>query len=88
MLNHSLRRSSVIETALGYCTVFSECCSMLVTFKILGPETPDNTIHWPNAEVIPTKTLSALIIDFTTNIMMNIIISEHLLKTKVLKLMT
>ena len=33
--------------------------------------------------IIPTKTLWALIIDLTTNIIVNIIISEHLLKTKV-----
>ena len=56
MLTHSLRRWPVIETALGDCTVFS----------------PNNTIHWPNADVmlghrlrrwaniIPTKTLQAL----------------------------
>ena len=72
MLTHSLRRWPVIETALGDCTVFSDCCIMLVTFKIPAPETPDNTIHWPNADVmlshrlrrwaniIPTKTLLAL----------------------------
>ena len=45
---------------------------MLVTFKILSPETPDNKIHWLNADVmlghrlrrwanfIPTKPLQAL----------------------------
>ena len=61
MLTHSLRRWPVIETALCDCTVFSDCCIM--------PETPDNTIHWPNtdimlghrlrrwANIIPTKTL-------------------------------
>ena len=72
MLIHSLRRWPVIEKALGNCTVFSDCCIimiMLVTFKIPASETPDNTIHWPNADVmlghrlrrwaniIPTKTL-------------------------------
>ena len=43
---------------------------MLVTFKIPASETPDNTIHWPNADVmlgyrprcwaniIPTKALN------------------------------
>ena len=63
MLTHSLRRWPVIETALGDCTVFSDC------FNIPAPETPDNTIHCPNADVmlghrlqrwaniIPTKTL-------------------------------
>ena len=71
MLTHSLRRWPVIETALGDCTVFSDCCIMLMTFKIPASETPDNTIHWPNVDVmlghrlrrwanfIPTKTLQA-----------------------------
>ena len=45
MLPHSLRRWPIIETALGDCAVFSDCCIMLVTFKIPAPETPDNTIH-------------------------------------------
>ena len=52
MLTHGLRRWPVIETALGDCTVFSDCCIMLVTFKIPASETPDNTIHWPNADVM------------------------------------
>ena len=52
MLTHGLRRLSVIETALGDCTVFSDCCIMLVTLPIPEPETPDNTIHWPNADVM------------------------------------
>ena len=43
MFTHSLRRWPVIETALGDCTVFSDCCIMLVTFKIPAPETPDIT---------------------------------------------
>ena len=75
MLTHSLRRWPVIETALGDCTVFSDCCmgvTMLVSFKIPALETPDDTIHWPNADVMPghrlrrwaniilTKTLWAL----------------------------
>ena len=72
MLTHSLRCWPVIETALGDCTVFSNSCIMLVTFSFPAPETPDNTIHWPNADVklghclrrwaniIPTKTLRAL----------------------------
>ena len=69
MLTHSLRHWPVIETALGDCTVFPDSYIMLVTFKISAPETPDNTIHWLNADVmighrlrrwaniIPTKTL-------------------------------
>ena len=93
MLTHGLRRWAVIETALGDCTVFSDCCIMLVTFKIPASETPDNTIHWPNADImldhrlrrwvniIPAKPFKLL----TTNIIVNSIISEHLLKTKVFK---
>ena len=59
-----------IETALGDCTMFSVCCIVMrVTLSIPAPETPDNTIHWPNAivmlghhlrrwgNIIPTKTL-------------------------------
>ena len=42
--------------------------------------------RWAN--IIPTKTFEALIIDLTTNIIVNIIISEHLLKTNVLTLRT
>ena len=69
MLTHSLRRWQVIEIALGDWTVFSDCWIMLVTFKIPAAETPDNTIHWSNADVmlghrlqhwaniIPTRTL-------------------------------
>ena len=69
MLTHSLRRWPVIETALGDCTVFSDCWIMVMTFQIPASKTPDNTIHWPNAEamlghrlrrwanIIPTKTL-------------------------------
>ena len=47
MLTHSLRRWPVIEAALGDCTVFSDCCIMLVTFKIPAPETPDNRYIGP-----------------------------------------
>ena len=69
MLTHILRRWPIIETALGDCTLFSDSYIMLVTFAILAPETPDNTIHLPNADlmlghrlrdwanIIPTKTL-------------------------------
>ena len=54
------------------------------------PETPDNTIHWPNADVmlghhlqrcaniIPTKTLKALIPIFNRKC----IFSEHFLRDK------
>ena len=90
MLTHSLRRWPDIETPLGDCTMFSNCCIpskhetitkccfnagpasktvvqdwnsigwmlcvcwvvMLVTLSILAPETPDNTIHWPNVDVM------------------------------------
>ena len=64
MLTHSLRRWPVIETALGDCTVFSDCFIMAVRLSIPAPKTPDNMIHWPNADVmrswaniITTKTL-------------------------------
>ena len=50
MLTHSPRRWPIIETPLGDCTVFSDCCIMLVTFKIPAPEAPDKTIHWLNAD--------------------------------------
>ena len=52
MLTHSFRRWPVIETPLGDCTIFSDCYIMLVTFKIPAPETPHNTIHRPNADVM------------------------------------
>ena len=76
MLTRCLRRWLDIETALGDCTVFCDCCIIRVTRFILAPETPDNTIHWPNADVmlghrlrlwaniIQTKTLQALITIF------------------------
>ena len=72
MLTQSLRRWFVIETALDDFTMFSECCILRVTLSIPAPEIPDNTIHWPNADVmlghrlrswaniIPTKTLQVL----------------------------
>ena len=50
MLTHSLRCTLGIETTLGDCTGFSDCCMpviMRVTLSIPAPETPDNTIHWP-----------------------------------------
>ena len=52
MLTHSLRRRPVIETALGDCNVFSDSCIKQVTLYILAPETPENTMHWPNADVM------------------------------------
>ena len=67
------------ETALGDCTLFSDCCkgvTMRVTLSIPAPETPNNTIHWSNADamlghclrrwanIIPIKTLLALITIF------------------------
>ena len=52
MLTHSFWRWPVIETALGDFTVFSGGCIMLVTLYIPAPETPDNTIHCPNADVM------------------------------------
>ena len=70
---------------------------MWVTLSIPVPETPDNTIHWPNdevilghclrrrAKIIPTKTLYALIAIFNCE---DLIFSEHFLKTKVLNLGT
>ena len=77
MLIHSLRRWPDIETALGDCAVFSDCCIVMrVTLSIPAPETPDNTIHWTNtdvmlghrlrrwANIIPTKTLQALLTIF------------------------
>ena len=69
---------------MGDCTVFSDCCSML------APETPDNTIHWPNADVMlghrlrrwANKKQPEPFRLLTTNLIVNIIISEHLLKNK------
>ena len=55
MLTHCLRCWPDIETALVDCTVLSGCCmgvTMRVTLPIPGPETPDNTIHWHNADVM------------------------------------
>ena len=47
-----LQRWPVIETASGDCNMFSECCIMLVMLPIPEPETPDNTIHWHNVDVL------------------------------------
>ena len=54
MLTHSLRRWPDIETSLGDCTVFSDCCIVMrVTLSTPAPETPDNKIHWLNADAVP-----------------------------------
>ena len=74
MLTHSLRNWPVIETAFGDCTVFSDCCIMLVTFKIPAPETPDNKRHWPNGDAGPTLFQPKPLRLLTTNIIVNIII--------------
>ena len=97
ILTHRLRRWPDIETALGDRTTFSDCfIVMRVTLSIPAPETPDNTMHWPNADVmlghhlrrwaniIPTETLKALITIFNRKC----ILSEQFLKTKVLNLGT
>ena len=69
--------------------------AIAIGVTILSPVVRKTTtqIHWPNCEImlshrlrcwannVPTKTLEALIIDLITNIIVNIIISEHLLKT-------
>ena len=53
ILTHSLRRWPDIETVLGDCIVFSDFC--IVTREMLfipAPETPANTMHWSNADVM------------------------------------
>ena len=52
MLTHSLRRWTDIETELGDCSVFWLRHCYGVTLYISAPETPDNMIHWPNADVM------------------------------------
>ena len=53
MLTHSLRRWPDIESVLGDCTLFCNCCIVMrVTLSIPAPETPDNMIHRPNADVM------------------------------------
>ena len=52
-LTHNLQRWPDIETALSDFTVFSDCCILMrVMPSIPAPETPDNTIHWPNGDVM------------------------------------
>ena len=86
------RRWPFIKTALGDCTVFLTAALCWWRFNIPAAETPDNTIHWPNADVllghglrrwvniIPTKTLLALNHKYNRDYFF----SEHLLNTKVL----
>ena len=53
MSTHILRRWPDIETSLGDCTVFSDyCIVMRVTLSIPALETPDNTIHCLNADIM------------------------------------
>ena len=52
MLTHSLWRRPNIETALGDCTVFSDCCMGVTMGTISSPQTADNTINWLNADVM------------------------------------
>ena len=53
MLTHNLQRWPDIETASGDRTVFSDCCIIMrVTLSIPAPETPDSTMHCPNADVM------------------------------------
>ena len=97
MLTHGLSRWLVIETALGDCIIFSVSCIMRVTLFVQVPETTDDTIHWPNsdvmlghclrrwANVIPAKTFWALNHKYKREY---IFFSEDLLKTKVLNLRT
>ena len=100
MLTHSLQRWPDIETVLGDCPCFLSAAwgvTMWVTLSNPAPETPDNTIHWPNddvmlghclrrwANIIPIKTLEDLITVFNREC---IFFSEHFLKTKVLNLGT
>ena len=70
---------------------------MRVTLSIPVPETPGNSIHWPNADVmlghclrrwaniIPTKSLQALITIFNRE---GIFFPEHFVKAKVLNVDT
>ena len=49
-VDHSLRRWPGIETTLSDCT---DCCIVMrVRLSIPASETPDNTIHWLNADVM------------------------------------
>ena len=53
MLTHRLPRWPGIETALGDCIVFSDCCmpvTMLVTLTIPASETSHKTIYRPNTD--------------------------------------
>ena len=81
---------------LGDCTIFSNCWIILVTFK--NPGVRNTKKHdtlaqcWCNTGP-PSATLGQHYSNqnqqlLTTNIIVNIIISEHLLKTKLLELRT
>ena len=81
-----IRRWPNIETELGDFPVFA-LTAIGVTLYPLKVHYPDNTIHWPNCEIMlghrlrrwPTSfQLKALIIDLITNVIVKIIISKHL----------
>ena len=59
MLTHSLRRLPDIEAILGDFTVFSDRCIVMLMTVSIPPETPDNTIHWPNADVMQGQVYDA-----------------------------
>ena len=101
MLNYSLRRWPSIKIALDDCPVFAGVLPHCNAGDALLPRRrkgyfPNNTIHWPNADVImghrllrwaninPTKTLESLI----TNIIVNIIVFQQFLKTQLSDLAT
>ena len=100
MLTHSLPRWLDIETALGDCTVFSDCCmgvTMRVTLYFPVPETPVTRKHntLANSNAGP---LSATLGQHYSNQnplrsnhyiqLWRYIFSEHFLKTKALNLAT
>ena len=72
MLTHSRRRWPVMKQHWVIVQCFLTAALCWWRFNIPAPETPDNTIHWPNADVmlghrlqrwaniIPTKTIQAL----------------------------
>ena len=91
-----IRRWPNIETELGDCSVFS-LTAIRVTLYPLRGHYPDNTIHWPNCEIMLGHSLRRLATLFqpkpfkllTTNIILNFFfLSEDFLNTKVLNLGT
>ena len=54
MLAQRLRRWPDIETALGNCPVFAWTAMPKTLFSARRQKShdPDNTIHWPNADVM------------------------------------